>query len=52
MYAHLLARTLRTHDGGAALSLLLLHDAVLPDRLDERTDVEVAHQHPILTRAV
>ena len=41
-----------THDGGTALVIVLLHDAVLPHGLDERAHVEVAHQHLIAARAI
>ena len=44
--------TLRAHDGGAALVLPLLYDAVLADGLDEGADVEVAHQHLVPAGAV
>ena len=45
-------RTLRAHDGRAALVVLLLDDAVLADGLDEGADVEVAHEHLVVARAV
>ena len=44
--------TLRAHDGGAALVVPLLDGAVLADRLDEGADVEVAHEHLVVARAV
>ena len=44
--------TLRAHDGGAALVVPVLDDAVLADGLDEGADVEVAHQHLVVARAV
>ena len=46
------ALTLRAHDGGAALVVPVLDDAVLADGLDEGADVEVAHQHLVVARAV
>ena len=46
------ALTLWAHDGWATLIVPLLHDTVLADRLDERADVQVAHQHLVVTGAV
>ena len=44
--------TLWAHDGGAALVVPVLDDAVLADGLDEGADVEVAHEHLVVARAV
>ena len=43
---------MRAHDGGAALVVPVLDDAVLADGLDEGADVEVAHEHLVVARAV
>ena len=41
-----------THDGGAALVVAFLDDAVLAHGFDEGAHVEVAHQHLVVAGAV
>ena len=42
-HSSVLGLTWRTGDGGAALVLVLLHDTVLPNWFDERTNPETHH---------
>lgn len=57
MYAYnlrvyVVLHTFRARDGGTALVRGLLYRAVLSDGFRERAHPQVAHQHPVVTRAV
>lgn len=44
--------TFRACNNRTALILSLLYDAILPNRLRERTNAQIAHQHSIMASTI